>query len=124
MSQPIIVVVDDQSSVCDMIKMMLKDKYETIAFTSGAQAVKYLTSGHKADLVLLDYDMPDMTGYETLMHIRSEKRHNPDVPIIFVTAITNDRMESEMTARGANDYIRKPIQMRELHDCIEKHLRK
>ena len=122
MSQYSILVVDDQPSVCDQIRNLLKDKYAVQAFTSGTQAIKYM-GANTADLALLDYDMPNMTGYETLMHLRSDKRHD-EMPIIFVTAITNERMESEMMTRGASDYIRKPIKMIELQQCIEKHLTK
>ena len=121
MSNPVIVVLDDQSFVCDLIKTMLKDKYTVQAFTSGETAIKYLAS-HPVDLVLLDYDMPNVTGYEVLMAIRSDK-NICDTPIIFITGVTNARMEEEMIERGANDYIRKPIEMSTLHQCVEKYLK-
>ena len=121
MDKSVIVLVDDQSFVCDLVKTMLKDKYVVQAFISGETAIKYL-SANSADLVLLDYDMPNMTGYEVLMAIRSDQRTS-NTPVIFITGVANTRMEEEMIERGANDYIRKPIEMSTLHECVEKHLK-
>ena len=120
MDKPVIMVVDDQSFVCDVIKKILESKYVVKPFTSGKTAVDYL-SKQPVDLALLDYDMPNMTGFEVLMAIRSNKR-TADMPVIFVTGILNERLEAEMMERGATDYIRKPVQPTELHRCIEKYL--
>ena len=121
MNKPVILVVDDQPPVCDLIKMMLGGEYVVRAFTSGSQVKDYL-SNNTADLALLDYDMPNMTGYEVMMFIRSNKRSS-QMPIIFVTAVQNIRMEMEMMERGANSYLRKPIQKDELIMRIEEQLK-
>jgi len=122
MKKPVILAVDDQSFILETISTMLKDKYEVHTFTSGKDAVKYMVS-HKADLVLLDYEMPQMTGYETLLAIRSNKL-NRDAPVIFLTAETNDRMKMEMLERGASDYICKPINVTTLNQCIAQYIQK
>ena len=120
MSNPIVVVVDDQPFICETIDVMLKNMYEVHTFTSGKDAMHYMTD-HSADLVLLDYDMPNMTGYEVLMGIRASK-HNSKTPVIFITAQTNERMKVEMIERGASDYICKPINSSVLHERIKKQL--
>jgi DNA-binding response OmpR family regulator len=122
MGKPIIVVVDDQPFVCEMVTKILSGSYEVHAFTSGKDVLKYI-DGNVADLFLLDYDMPGMTGYEVLMSVRANK-HNEQKPAVFLTAQTNDRMKEEMLERGANDYLCKPINAINLMNCVKEHLSK
>jgi len=120
MSKPNIMVVDDQPSVCREVAVFLNNDYTVHAFKSGQEALEYM-SEHEVDLVLLDYDMPHMTGYEVLMAIRFNKSTN-NTPVIFLTAETNERMRHEMMGRGANDYLCKPVSSSALRQCIKKHL--
>jgi len=113
-------VVDDQPSVCKEISSFLKNDYKVHTFKSGAEAVDFL-SDNTVDLVLLDYDMPNMTGYEVLMAIRLNKSTSK-TPVVFLTAVTNERMRQEMMGRGANDYLCKPVTSFDLKQCIKKHL--
>ncbi|MDR0324693.1 MAG: response regulator [Oscillospiraceae bacterium] len=121
MSKPIIIAVDDQKVMCNLIASMLSGTYDIHTFTEGKDALTYM-SENPADLVLLDYDMPTMTGYEVLMGIRGDKK-NSGIPVIFLTGVTNERMEMEMRDRGANDYICKPIDFTVLRQRIDKHLK-
>jgi len=115
-----IVVVDDQPSVCREIASFLDLEYNVHAFTNGKDTIDYLAKG-PADLVLLDYDMPGMTGFEVLMAIRQHKSTR-DLPVVFLTAETNERMRQEMMGRGATDYLCKPASSYDLHQCIFKYL--
>jgi DNA-binding response OmpR family regulator len=117
MEKPVIVAVDDTQFVLESVKSGLEDDFAIKTFLSGAEAVKYINE-NAVDLVLLDYDMPEMTGYETLMNIRAGS--NKKVPVVFLTGVTNDRMEVEMRERGAQDYIRKPIDFAVLRQCVSK----
>ena len=78
-----ILVVDDSGAMLRSIKGWLENKYQVILVNSGAMAMKYLATG-RADLILLDYEMPDMNGYQVLEKIRSETRV-VDVPVFFLT---------------------------------------
>ena len=120
MGKPDIMVVDDQPSVCKEIASLLKNDYTVHAFKSGREALEYI-SDNPVDLVLLDYGMPNMTGYEVLMGIRINKSTNK-IPVVFLTAETNERMRQEMMGRGATDYLCKPVGFSDLHQCISKHL--
>ena len=120
MKKPVVLVVDDQLFVCETVAVMLKNEYEVHTFTAGKEAMNYMAD-RSVDLVLLDYEMPSMTGYEVLLAIRANK-HNSKVPVIFLTAQTNERMRMEMIERGASDYICKPINSSELHQSIKKQL--
>ena len=122
MSKRGILIVDDQPSICKEVGIFLKNDYTVYPFTSGKEALEFL-SGQQVDvdLVLLDYDMPSMTGYEVLMAIRMNKATS-EIPVIFLTGVTNERMRQEMMGRGATDYLCKPIGSSELRTCIEKNL--
>ncbi|MCL2050194.1 MAG: response regulator [Lachnospiraceae bacterium] len=119
--KPRIVAVDDAAFVCETLTSWLRGPYEIHTFLGGAEAVAYLNQ-HGADLVLLDYDMPEMTGFEVLMKIRHNTDFGKSVPVIFLTAVTNERMEEEMLERGANAYIRKPLDLAVLKKTIAKFL--
>ena len=115
-----IMVVDDQASVCTRVVGILKFDYTVYPFTTGKDALEYIAD-NPVDLILLDYDMPEMTGYEVLLGIRTN-RLTKDVPVIFLTGVTNDRMRQEMMGRGATDYLCKPIETEDLKQCIKKYL--
>jgi len=117
-----IIVVDDQPSVCKEIAAFLKDDYTVRAFKSGPEVMQYLEN-NPADLILLDYGMPEMTGYEVLLEIRKNTSIK-DTPVVFLTGETNERMRLEMMGRGATDYLVKPVSAAELRVCIGKHLPK
>ena len=116
-----IMIVDDQPSICKEVSVFLKDTYDIHAFKSGKEALAYLEK-HTFDLILLDYYMPEMTGFEVLLNIRQNKA-TAETPVVFLTAEINDRMEHEMMQRGANDYIVKPIDAVQLKACIVKNLK-
>jgi DNA-binding response OmpR family regulator len=67
--------------------------------------------------------MPGMTGYEVLMNIKGHK-DTKNIPVIFLTAETNERMRHEMVERGASAYICKPIGAAILTNTIRDHLPK
>jgi len=121
MDKPNIMVVDDMPSVCTGVAMALKQDYKVYPFTSGQEALTFLAA-NPIDLVLLDYEMPKMTGYEVLLSIRTN-RSTKDIPVVFLTGETNERMKQEMISRGANDYLCKPINPEELNACLKKCLR-
>jgi DNA-binding response OmpR family regulator len=114
-----IVAVDDDPFICDTLTTCLKSEYEITTFQSGKDALPFLQE-NSADVILLDYEMPDMTGYEVLMGII--KLHLK-APVIFLTGVINERMEMEMRDRGASDYIRKPLDINLLKECIRRHLK-
>ena len=120
MDKPEIIVVDDQPSLCKEVATFLKDSYVVHAFKSGKEAVAYLET-HSVDLILLDYYMPGMTGFEVLMQIRMNQATRT-TPVVFLTSEISDRMHHEMTQRGANDYLCKPIDATTLRDCIRRNL--
>lgn len=103
-----ILLVDDNNVSLSLAKKMLGDKYEIYAVLSGEQALKFLEK-KDADLILLDINMPDMSGFETLKLIREMPEHI-NIPIIFLTSDADPETERKCFEMGAFDYIVKPFQ--------------
>jgi DNA-binding response OmpR family regulator len=114
-----IAAVDDDPFICDILTGCLKSQYDITTFQSGKELLPYIAE-NDVDLILLDYEMPEMTGFEVLMGIQAQ---HYKAPVIFLTGVINDRMEIEMRERGAKDYIRKPIDATKLKTCIQKYIR-
>ncbi|MDR0974825.1 MAG: response regulator [Ruminococcus sp.] len=104
---PIVLIVDDDPVQLNTVVTILQKSYKCIPTTSGATALKYLEA-HTADICLLDYNMPDLTGIQVLKRMQ-EQEHTASIPVIFLTGV--DDIEGEVTAlrMGAVDYIVKPI---------------
>jgi len=103
-----ILVVDDGPDNLTLLSGVLKDEYKVKVANSGARALQALQSGPLPDLVLLDVMMPEMDGHEVLQRMRDDPRMR-DVPVIFVTAMSDAADEQRGLALGAVDYITKPI---------------
>ena len=123
MSKLEIMVIDDQPTICKEVAAYLKNDYVVHAFKSGKEAISFFDKEQAISLILLDYHMPEMTGFETLLNFRRRKDLY-QIPVVFLTAETSDRMELEMKQRGAVDYLVKPINATDLRRCISKHIKK
>jgi len=115
-----VVIVDDQPAICKEVSSFLSGEYTVHAFKSGRDALSYLEK-NDTDLILLDYYMPEMTGFEILLQLRQNKSL-VDTPVVFLTSEINDRMEVEMLHRGASDYLCKPIEAVKLVQCVKKNI--
>ena len=117
-----ILVVDDTPANLEVIIETLSlANYDVSAVTSGKRALKQLQ--HEApSLILLDIQMPEMDGFETCKKIKA----NPitaDIPIIFITALSDTESIVQGLALGAVDYITKPFKERELLARVQTHLK-
>lgn len=102
-----ILVVDDTAENIDVLSGILRQDYKVKAALNGALALK-IASSTPPDLILLDVMMPQMDGYEVCRQLKA----NPDthhIPVIFVTAKTEEEDEAKGFALGAVDYITKPV---------------
>lgn len=103
-----ILVVDDSPDNLMLLSNLLKANYKVKVANSGEKALKIVHSEHKPDLILLDILMPEMDGYETLRRIKADQE-TKDIPVIFLTALTDAEDEKVGLGLGASDYITKPI---------------
>lgn len=102
-----ILIVDDSKNNLIMAKQELSEEYQVTPVTSGAQALQFL-SKKPTDLILLDINMPEMDGRETMRRIR-ENDDWKHIPIIFLTADSSPETESQCFIDGADDFIVKPF---------------
>ncbi|MBR5897778.1 MAG: diguanylate cyclase [Lachnospiraceae bacterium] len=115
-----ILIVDDVTTNLKCLGEILKDNYSLSMAKSGEQAISML-SKVKPNLVLLDVKMPGMDGYETFKEIKSIKGFE-DIPIIFLTADTENESELKGLRLGACDFIRKPYEPEVMIGRIERVL--
>ncbi len=102
-----ILVVDDSKANLTLAKQALEDYYQVNLVISGQMALRFLEK-KTPDLILLDINMPEMDGKETLKQIRATEE-NKEIPVIFLTAKTDPETEVECLELGATDFIAKPF---------------
>ncbi len=101
-----IMVVDDEPSVCRMLRRhLMYEGYSVVEAYSCDQAVEAYI-GERPDLVLLDIRMPGKDGLETL---RELKAFDPEASVIMVTAVREEELAKRTMDEGAFEYITKPI---------------
>jgi len=108
-----ILIVDDIKANIMLLKALIKkDNFQVLEAYNGQECLEMLEK-HKPDLILLDIMMPVLDGYQTMNIIR-KGNVNPDVAIIFITALDNKNDIVKGFNAGANDYISKPFNNEEL----------
>jgi putative two-component system response regulator len=115
-----ILLVDDNMATLTMGKNMLKMFYEVYPAPS-AEKMFALLEKIRPDLILLDIEMPEMDGYEAIKQLKGNERLS-DIPVIFLTAKSDEGSELEGLNLGAVDYMSKPLSAPLLLKRIETHL--
>ena len=116
-----VLVVDDTVMNLHLLSDLLgKHGYEVRAVTSGRQALQAVEHD-PPDLILLDIAMPEMDGYEVCRQLRAMER-SKDVPVIFLTALTDTANKIRAFDTGAVDYVTKPFQFEEVLARVRTHV--
>lgn len=116
-----ILIVDDEPVNIEILSELLRHNYVTVAAKGGEAALKRIASGPQPDLVLLDVMMPDMDGHEVCRRIKTHERTR-NIPVIFVTTVTEAEDEAKGLDLGAVDYISKPISPAVVLARVRSHL--
>jgi DNA-binding NtrC family response regulator len=113
-----LLILDDDRAVLNWFAVLLKQtrRYDAVALNDSTRAFDAIASGN---LVLLDMDMPVVSGMEVLRHIR---QHHPDVETVVITGIGDVTLAVEAMKLGARDYLCKPVEADKLLTCIERAL--
>ena len=118
--QKTIFVVDDNDTNLSMAKEALKAQYRIMPFPSAAKMFA-LIDKVKPDLILLDIEMPEMNGFEALKRLKGNTAH-ADIPVIFLTGMTDASIEVQGFQLGVVDFIPKPFSAPVLLNHIKTHL--
>jgi putative two-component system response regulator len=118
--QPQILVVDDEASNLQLLRHILQDHYRLLFAKDGMRALE-LARTEQPQLILLDVMMPEMTGYETCVKLKSDPA-TAAIPVIFVTALNDTDDEVVGFEAGAVDYITKPVSPPIVRARVRTHL--
>ena len=120
MNKKKILIVDDKPGNLQLLRQILKNDY-SLAFAKNGKEALLAVEKHRPDLVLLDIMMPEMDGYETCQNLKK----NPlttEIPVIFVTAMSDVEDEARGFEAGAVDYISKPVSAPIVRARVKNHL--
>jgi CheY-like chemotaxis protein len=114
-----ILIVEDDSDLREALSAVLRDEGYTVAMAAdGREALDCLRRQSPPSLILLDLTMPVMNGWQ----FRAEQRQDPalsGIPVVVLSA--GDRLAEQMVPLGITDYVRKPIELKQLLRLIERH---
>lgn len=115
-----ILVVDDEPQIRRSLQVSLEEKGYGVVLADDAEKAMHLLNDRPPDVIVMDLLMPGMDGIELTQRIREQST----VPIIFVSAIGEERKKVEALEQGADDYVTKPFGMEELLARIRSLLRR
>ena len=122
MAQNDVMIVDDQPANLRLLEEMLRRQgHEVRSFPLGRLALAAAMK-NPPDLILLDIDMPEMNGYEVCERLRAT-RELSDIPVIFLSVLSETQDKVKAFLSGAVDYISKPFQLEEVYARVKTHLK-
>lgn len=120
-SAPGILIVDDTPANVLLLARMLGERgYRTRAVLSGREALEAV-GAERPDLILLDINMPGMSGYEVCTKLKADGAAR-DIPVIFISALSETIDKVKAFGAGGVDYVTKPFQFEEVYARVRTHL--
>ena len=116
-----VLAVDDHPINLLLLQKLLQPHYAVRTAKSGTEALQQARSATAPDLILLDVMMPDMSGYEVCRQLKADPA-TQDIPVIFVTSMSEIESEEQGLSLGAVDYLTKPISSPILLARVKNHL--
>ena len=118
-----VLVIDDELSIRMLLENFLSDEFNVVTHVNGSEALVWLKEGNKADLLLVDLDMPMLNGYDFTESVRKiNGMSNTPVIILSAKQKSSDRIRSYSV--GADDFIQKPFNPEELMVRIQAVFRR
>jgi two-component system, cell cycle response regulator DivK len=115
-----ILVVEDNEKNMKLFRDVLNAKgYRTLEATTGEQALE-LAAQHRPDLVLMDIQLPDADGVDTLARMRADER-SASIPVLALTAQAMSGDRERFLALGFDGYISKPVEISSFVAVVEEH---
>ena len=118
-----VLIVDDEAAIREMIAVALQMAGYRCLEASNAQSAHAIVVDHQPDIILLDWMIPDVSGIELARRLKRETAY-ADIPIIMLTARSEEDNKIQGLEAGADDYITKPFSPRELIARLKAVLRR
>lgn len=115
-----VLIIDDTEANINTLIELLDDTYDLLAATDGLDGIE-LAQEEEVDLILLDIMMPGIDGFEVCKRLKSS-RATQDIPVIFITANSDENSIEKAYDAGGIDYITKPFKIREVLSRVNTHL--
>jgi len=112
-----ILVVDDDPAILEYVTQILQSEHEVETAANANEAIEKLRTQEPFDLVLLDIELPDGTGYDVLSALRKSSQR--DVPVVIVTCETRDEDVLRGYRQGADYYITKPFSPNRIANAVK-----
>jgi len=117
-----ILIIDDKPAIGQLISIYLGNDYQTHTVLSAVSAMEWLHNKNTVDLIISDYSMPEMNGFEFLMLLKGNELFK-HIPIIFLSGEDSTATRIKLLEHGADDFILKPFNPMELRLRINKALK-
>ncbi|HKM34399.1 MAG TPA: diguanylate cyclase [Lachnospiraceae bacterium] len=116
-----VLIIDDSRLDTIVLADILKDEYEVITALSGEEGIR-LAIVEKPVLILLDIVMPGIDGFEILEQLKGNEV-TKDIPVVFLTALSDEATEEKGFMKGAMDYIKKPFNAHIVRARVRNHVK-
>jgi putative two-component system response regulator len=113
----VVLAVDDSPVHLSVLANFLKNKFTLMAFKTAGEALNHMDAA-VIDIILLDIEMPGLSGFEFLRTVRKKPKYW-NVPVIIVSGHTEDDVVNHAMKAGADDFVGKPVNQEELLQKIE-----
>lgn len=120
--KPTVLIIDDSPDVINLLSGLLKNSYKVKAATSGEKGLTIVQNDNSIDLILLDVIMPGLSGFEVCEQLKADA-NTADIPVIFITGMSDPDDELQGLKLGAVDYITKAMSSAILLARIENYLK-
>ena len=116
-----VLIIEDELNICNFVKTILETNGYQAIFAQNAESGKIMFLSHRPDLMILDVMMPKINGYKISRLLKYDNKYK-DIPILMVTARSQeeDKLIGEET--GVNEYITKPFDLNDVVNKVKQYL--
>jgi len=121
-AQPVILIVEDYADTRQMLKLLLEEVNYAVWTAASGEAALSIAARNPIDLILTDFNLPDITGATLIRRLRQMGQDLERVPIVMLTALDADEYRHLAAEAGCNEFIVKPIDFDTLERVLDRLL--
>ncbi len=116
-----LLVVDDEQSTRRLLEFLLTPYYEVVCKCNGSDALRWLDAGNRVDVIITDYEMPEMNGVELITAIRKSARLY-DMSVIVLSSEESESLNTQFSDLEVKAFLNKPVDPKSLFWRVEESL--